>query len=201
MSSLRPLSDGSSRFNSLSGRRRQSVGGAYLPKDAGETTPQKVGKSLLDSTSASYSSSVGRASSVSRRQSVGGDALQGETPTRDRRAMLEAWRQARQGNRDPEREAVVDTKKRARIDQPLPPSNSMTPSRRKFPRTNYSQEDSVAQTRGMAFYEDDVENQIHGSSFLTSRTQTGVRRGLGSARRSVLGRVIAPPVGTPNVVV
>lgn len=137
---------------------------------------------------------------------MGGDAGAaggGGTPTgiRDRRAMLEAWRQARQGSSsslhsiEPAAE-VVDHKKRPRAEPPLPPSHSMTPSRRKLPRTHYSQEENFSQGSGMAFYDDDVENHSQGSGLLTSRTTPrGNRRGLGSARRSLLGRNIAPHVG------
>jgi hypothetical protein len=192
---MRPLRDSSSRHNSLAGRRRQSIGGSLLPKNGEDMTPQKAERSLLESTTASYSSSsVGRGSYVSRRQSFGGDSPAGEAPIRDRRAMLEAWRQARQGNGN-EQPAEVDTKKRPRNDPPLPPSHSMTPSGRKLQRTQYSQEEAFSHSSGMAFYDDDVENQSHGSSLLTSRTPIGKRRGLGSARRSLLGRNIAPSVG------
>ena len=194
---MRPLRDSSSRHNSLAGRRRQSIGGPLLPKNGEVTTPQKAERSLLESTTAAYSSSsaVGRGSYASRRQSFGGDSPAGETPIRDRRAMLEAWRQARQGNGSNEQPAEVDTKKRPRNDPPLPPSHSMTPSGRKLQRTQYSQEEAFSHSSGMAFYEDDVENQSQGSSLLTSRTPIGKRRGLGSARRSLLGRNIAPSVG------
>ena len=196
---MRPLRDSSSRHNSLAGRRRQSVGGALLPTNGEATTPQKVGRSLLESTTASYSSSVGRGSYVSRRQSFGGDSPAGETPIRDRRAMLEAWRQARQGNGN-EQTADVDTKKRPRTDPPLPPSHSMTPNGRKLQRTQYSQDEAFSHSSGMAFYDDDVENQSQGSSLLTSRTPIGKRRGLGSARRSLLGRNIVPSVGKLHAV-
>jgi hypothetical protein len=199
--SLRPLRDGSARYNSLSARRRQSLGSG-LSKGS-DTTPQKSQGSLLDAYGSRenlHGSSANSAGSAPRRQSFGGDALRGETPTRDRRAMLEAWRQARVGNRDQE---DVDVKKRCRTDPPLPPSNSFTPNRRKVQRTHdYSQENegfSQQSNRGnqtLQYYDDEAESQSRGSSLLTSRTPIGRRGKLGSARRhSLLGRNIGQATG------
>jgi hypothetical protein len=199
--SHRPLRDGSSRYNSLSARRRQSLGGG-LAKES-DTTPQTSQRSLLDSYGSRenlHGSSANLAGSAPRRQSLGGDALRGETPIRDRRAMLEAWRQARAENRDHE---DVDLKKRCRTDPPLPPSNAFTPNRRKVRRTHdFSQESEgfsqhssrVDQT--LQYYDDETENQSRGSSLLTSRTPISGRGKLGSARRhSLLGRNIGQATG------
>eukprot|EP00934_Nitzschia_sp_Nitz4_P008201 Nitzschia sp. Nitz4//scaffold154_size52827//16137//18633//NITZ4_006774-RA/size52827-augustus-gene-0.22-mRNA-1//-1//CDS//3329537302//8191//frame0 len=123
--------------------------------------------------------------SAPRRQSVGG-ALAGETPIRDRRAMLEAWRQQRADNRSNEN---TEPKKRARHDPPLPPSGVTTTSRM-FPSSQESQPFSQpSPSSSIAYYDDEAENQSRGSSLLTSRTPLGRRGKLGSARRhSLLGR-------------
>lgn len=193
--SQRALRDSSARFNSLAANRRQSMGGQG--KDS-ETTPRKSHTSLLESTGfreGSLSSSSIRAVSAPRRQSIGGDALRGETPIRDRRAMLEAWRQARAGNRGNEE---VDNKKRARNDPPLPPSNAFTPVPKKLQRANnYSQEsETPSQNSSIPFYDDENEQHSRASSLLTSRTPMGRRGKLGSARRhSLLGRNVVHPIG------
>ena len=188
------LRDGASRHNSLARRRRQSFGGDT--KDE-ETTPQKPRRGLLDSTFGDGH----RPSSVSRRQSFGGDALRSETPIRDRRAMLEAWRQARAGQNTDDNE----TKKRVRNDPPLPPSMAFTPNgkdrgySRKVQRTHgggLSQESdgySISQnTQSANNYDEGSEMMSRsGASLLTSHTPLSRRSKLGSARRkSMSGRKI-----------
>jgi hypothetical protein len=117
------LKDSSSRYNSLASGRRQSFGGGA----DGETTPQKPRRGLLDTAGfrdGSLPSSASRSASAPRHQALDGDALRSETPIRDRRAMLAAWRQARAGQRGED----TETKKRTRGDPPLPPSSSYTPN-------------------------------------------------------------------------
>jgi hypothetical protein len=203
MSSRRSLSGGarnvlresSSRHNSLAGGRRQSFGGGGANE---ETTPQKTRRGLLDTAGFRDGalSSASRAASAPRRQSLGGDASTSETPTRDRRAMLAAWRQARTGNPGEE----TETKKRIRNDPPLPPSSSYTPSSRKLPRTQhaYSQESedhvSLSQnstgSHSVNCYDDGSENNSRGARIqLSSGTPLSRRGKLGSARRhTLLGR-------------
>lgn len=205
---MRGLRDGSSRYNSSG---RQSIGfGLHSNKDdVGITTPQKERRGLIDSAgfreNSTFSSSLSRSSSVPRRQSLGGESFRSATPTRDRRAMLEAWRQQRQGNRAPAaaEETMVDaTKKRTRNDPPLPPSAStasFTPSSRKMARTNTFEQQQPQETIGsgtIAFYDDEAEESMsRGSSLRSSRASLGGRRGkLGSARRSILGRKIGQPL-------
>ncbi len=186
--SQRPLRDSASRHNIIASHRRQSFGGQVKES---ETTPQKSQKSLLDSSvfrEGSLSSSSTRAISAPRRQSLGGDALRGETPIRDRRAMLEAWRQARAGNSTNEE---VETKKRIRNDPPLPPSNAFTPIHRKLQRiNNYSQEsETPSQSSIVQSHDEEFENQSRTGSLLSSRTPRERRGKLGSARRhSLVGR-------------
>ena len=85
-----PLVDSSSRYNV-----RSSLSAS--DDEHHHNTPQKL-----------YSSNSQRSSSVSRRKSFGGDGLLSRsnfhitatgsgTPIRDRRAMLEKWRQSRSG--------------------------------------------------------------------------------------------------------
>lgn len=186
------LRDGSSRFNSIGRSRRQSIGIGGLKGDA--TTPQKERRGLIDSSGLrenAFSSSLGRSSSVPRRQSLGGDSFRSGTPVKDRRAMLEAWRQARAGNRAPEE---AENKKRVRNDPPLPPSSSgsFTPGSRKIARTNniHNEQETIGSST-IAFYDDEEEHLSRGSSLLSSRTSMAPRGKLGSARRhSLLGRNI-----------
>lgn len=190
MSSLRALRDGSSRYNTLvSSRRRQSIGGANRDD---EITPQKPHRGLLGG---AVSSSGNRALSAPRRLSMGGASMAGDTPTRDRRAMLEAWRQARNGNRAGDE---IDSKKRNRIDPPLPPSAALTPTSRKFQRTGSTLRDVQShsqQTPGsIDYYDDEMDNYSRGSSLLSSRTSIGRTGKLGTARRqSLLGKSIGQP--------
>jgi len=120
-----PLVDNSSHLN---------VRSSALSDDEYHTTPRKSSR-LQDSRL--------RSSSVSRRQSFGGDGLlsrsnqlttsaKSATPKRDRRAMLEKWRQSR-GDEDstpaprgvppPGDTSSVENRKRTRGDPPLPPSS------------------------------------------------------------------------------
>jgi len=192
------LRDGASRVNSVSGRRRQSFGGGTKNE---ETTPQKQRRGLLDSAfrEGSVGCSGSRAASAPRRQSFGGDALRSETPIRDRRAMLQKWREARAGQTGEENE----TKKRARNDPPLPPSSAFTPNSkdrgygRKLPRTNAFSQDSdeyshSQNSQSLTYYDDESENASRASgSLLSARTPLGRRGKLGSARRQTMsGRKI-----------
>lgn len=174
-----------------------------------DQSPQKTQRSLLDSYGSRENllvSSSNVTGAPPRRQSLGGGALRGETPLRDRRAMLEAWRQARVENRGHE---DVDTKKRSRAEPPpLPPSTAFTPSGRKVQRTHdYSQESerlsqhSSGWDQTIQYYDDEADNQSRGSSLLTSRTPISRRGKLGSARRhSLMGRNIGQATGKFAVV-
>ena len=134
--------------------------------------------------------------SAPRRQSFGGDALRPEVQTRDRRAMLEAWRQARAGNRNGDDD---DTRKRARNEPLLPPSSTFTPVHSKIQRTttgNASGSQTPSQTSYPQYYDEDSENQSRNGNLLASRTPVGRRGLLGSARRnSLVGRNVGPPIG------
>lgn len=167
-----------------------------------ETTPQKERRGLIDSSAfrdSAFSSSSVRSSSVPRRQSLGGDSLRSGTPVRDRRAMLEAWRQARAGNRGTEED---ETKKRVRNDPPLPPSGAggFTSVSRKLARTNsHNTEHETIGSGSIAFYDDEAESASRGSTFLSSRASMGRRGKLGSARRhTLLGRNVAPHEEMPE---
>ena len=160
--------DGSSRFNSYTSRRRQSFGG--LNNDD-ETSPLKHRRGLLDSTG--YR---------------GGDSLRTETTITDRRAMLEAWRQARAAKQSNGEEG--ENRKRTRADPLLPPTDS-----RKIARTHISSQNSedqqapLSQTSTASYsvqYHDD-ESEV---SLLSARTPRGRRGKLGSARRqsTLMGR-------------
>lgn len=170
------LRECSSRYNSLAGRRRQS----FAPVANDDISPQKPRRGLLDTTGLS---------------STRGDGLRSETPIRDRHAMLQAWRQARAGNRGEE----VDTKKRTRADPPLPPSAAYTPSRKIQRTQGFSQDsDELVQpsqnsTPSIAFYDDESENTSRGgTTLLSARTPLSRRAKLGSARRhSLMGRSVA----------
>ena len=205
--SHRALRDGSSRYNTgnVSVNRRQSHGGVVNGKDGlennSQTTPQKNRKTLLDSSAfrqGTLSSSSTRAMSAPRRQSFGGDALGPEAQTRDRRAMLEAWRQARAGNRSGDDD---DTRKRARNEPPLPPTSTCTPVHTKVQRTatgicNISGSQTPSQTSYIQCYDEDSDYQNRTGTLLTSRTPVGRRGLLGSARRnSLVGRNVGPPIG------
>ena len=180
------LRDGSSRYNSLAGRSRESFGGT----EDGGNSPQKMRRGLLDTTG--YRT---------RRQSLGGDALRSELPIRDRRAMLQAWRQ----NKASQREEDNDSKKRSRGDPPLPPCSSHTSnsdysfgnSRKLQKSLTHSQEsdDQGSFSQNSAFsvangYDDESVNHSKGSgSLLAARTPLKRRGKLGSARRqSLMGR-------------
>ena len=203
--SQRALRHSSSRCNTanFSSNRRQSLGGVGNRGDGlendGETTPQKKKKTLLDSSAfrqGSLSSSSTRAMSAPRRQSFGGDALRPEAQTRDRRAMLEAWRQARAGNHNGDDD---DTRKRARNEPPLPPTSTFTPVHTKIQRTTIchpSGSQTPSQTSYTQCYDEDSEYQSRTATLLASRTPVGRRGLLGSARRnSLVGRNVGLPIG------
>lgn len=190
-----PLLDSSSRFNSRSGNESD---------DENQTTPNK--------SASKYGSNRRRSSSAPRRQSFGGDGLlsrsnftsntTSETPIRDRRAMLEKWRQSRAGATSAPSDASgagdvssVDTRKRLRGDPPLPPSSKQ---HRSMAHSHYShsQETSHYSTGGtIEYYDDDMESRGTGyvASVLSGRTPSSSRRTtMGSARRKtpLLGRSV-----------
>ena len=202
--SSRPLRDGSALYNSLSSKRRKSLGSGM--KVESDSSPQKDQRSLLDSYCSRenlLTASREPAKSGARRQSFGGDAFRGETPIRDRRAMLEAWRQARAEKSHDN----LDTKKRSRADPPLPPTNGFTPKHRKFHRTQDSSQESgvlsqlsTGTDQTLHHYDDEAENQSRGSSLVISRTPINRWGHLGSARRhSLLGRNIGQATGKFSV--
>lgn len=199
------LGDGASRHNSslsLSARRRQSFGGREE-----DGTPQKSHTSVLDTYEVRGSGGL-LGDSASRRRSVSAprrqtlDAQQSETPQKDRRAMLTAWRQARAtGNPD-----GGENKKRTRgLDTPpLPPSayaSAGTPSSATADFTSYTirkqrkvqqeLEDTISLSHAsvgaqstIQYYDgDSASDDRAGGSLLTSRTPSGKRRGLGAAAR------------------
>jgi len=198
-----PLVDSSSRLNS-----RYDTGS----DDENSITPRK-------SSASSYSSTRRRSSSVPRRQSFGGDGLLSRgnyvtssatsgTPIRDRRAILEQWRQSRAaaagtgGARAPADDApVVDTRKRYRGDPPLPPTSkqprSMTSNTHSHYAQNYSQESNLySNGGGIELYDDDMDSRTTGyaaTSVLSGRTPSSSRRTtMGSALRKtpLLGRSV-----------
>jgi hypothetical protein len=198
------LGDGASRYNSslsLSARRRQSFGGREE-----DETPQKSHTSILETYEVRGGGFLGdsaprrRSVSAPRRQTM--DAQQSETPQKDRRAMLAAWRQARAtGNPD-----GGENKKRTRgLDTPpLPPSayaSAGTPSSatadlssytvRKQRKVQQEMDDTISLSHASAgcqstiqYYDgDSASDDRAGGSLLTSRTPSGKRRGLGAAAR------------------
>ena len=142
-------------------------------------------------------SSGTRDSSASRRQSVCCGVSQSETPKSDRRAMLEAWRQARAGAID-----GVEPKKRNRMQEPLfllPNSNLNTPStkdfaRRKQQKIEIQENATLSQPTGESLLVkcSDNENANEVVSLMSARTPLGRRpKGLGSARRKTfLGKPV-----------
>ena len=189
------LRDSSSRYNSS---LASSLGGE-------DGTPQKTRRGLLDMSGISDGPSTrGRASSVSRRQTLGGDsdALGSETPSKSsRREMLAAWRQSRKGGGDD-----TENKKRIRGNDapPLPPSfnTSSTPASehgtyqsRKHQRVENEEPLSLSQNSAPSpsihYYDDESASEASrgGISMASARTPL-VRAGrLGSARRrTLLGR-------------
>lgn len=208
-----PLVDNSSHFN---------VRSSELSDDEYHTTPRKSSR-LQDSRL--------RSSSVSRRQSFGGDGLlsrsnhrttsaTSETPKRDRRAMLEKWRQSR-GDEDSTPAArggagdalSVETRKRTRGDPPLPPSSkthrsatsthSLYPPSQEKQHCNGGKHDYHSQKKQstIEYYDDDdmestrPDGHATTTSILSARTPSSSRSRrttMGSARRktTVLGRSI-----------
>ena len=191
-----PLLDSSSRFNSRSGNASD---------DDYSSTPHK--------SSASPYATRQRSSSVSRRESFGGDGLLSRsnyapsssttsgTPVRDRRAMLAQWRQSRAaatgngGAPAPADDAfsAVDTRKRYRGDPPLPPTSKQHRSTASTTHSHYahshSQETSHYSNGGtIEYYDDDMDSRTNGYGAATSvrsvRTPSSSRRTtMGSALR------------------
>jgi hypothetical protein len=188
----------SSRRKSLGGPSRVVLRDSSSRYNQGEEeddfaeTPPKPRLGLLDKTG--Y-----RSSSAARRQTLGGNSLKSETPAKDRRAMLAAWRQSR--NEGPEE---VDTRKRTRNDPPLPPSGyangDQLSSSRKQQRfeENTSVEKPLSQNTypGTSIHYDDDESEGYYSarSAKTAYTPLGRSSRLGSARRKTFmgGRSLLP---------
>jgi hypothetical protein len=189
------LRDSSSRYNS-------SLASSFGGEDG---TPQKTRQGLLDTSGISDGPSTrGRASSVGRRQTLGGgsDALKSETPSKSsRREMLAAWRQSRKGGGDD-----TENKKRIRGNDgpPLPPSfnTSSTPASehgtyqsRKHQRVENEEPLSLSQNSALSpsihYYDDESASEVsRGGISMASARAPLVRVGrLGSARRrTLLGR-------------
>jgi hypothetical protein len=168
-------------------------------------TPQKTRRGLLDMSGISDGPSTrGRASSVGRRQTLGGgsDALRSDTPSKSsRREMLAAWRQSRKGGGDD-----TENKKRIRGNDapPLPPSfnTSSTPASehgtyqsRKHQRVESEEPLALSQNSAPSpsvhYYDDESVSEVsRGGISMTSARTPLVRVGrLGSARRrTLLGR-------------
>jgi hypothetical protein len=201
------LRDSSSRYNSSissSSRRRQSFGGGGGGGDNElSTTPHKP-RGLLDSSSSVLSglrdepsARTTRSTSLPRRESFGGDNLRSETPVKDRRAMLAAWRVAKTGNREPNETDVDTTKKRNRGYEapPLPPTDYHQSRKQQKVQQHMhldggdeplplSQNSAVSQS--IQYYDDETTGDFSraGSSLLSARTPSSRRRGLlGAARR------------------
>ncbi|KAG7338295.1 kinesin motor domain containing protein [Nitzschia inconspicua] len=180
-------------------------------------TPQKSIDLDDGSANGSCASSIRRSSSVPRRQSFGGSGLLSrnnsatnlkstETPIRDRRAMLEAWRKAKGGETvcvNGEDAASVETRKRTRGDPPpLPPSSkqhrttlsqdqtSTEGSHSLYP--NYRPTEGHSQTPARSYHTIDyIENDGENRVPFTVRTPSRFRGTMGSARRkSLLGQNI-----------
>ena len=203
-----PLVDNSaSRFSARSSS-------AASDDEYAHTTPQK-------SSSAAHHDSRQRSSSSSRRQSFGGDGLLSRsnyhttaatsgTPIRDRRAMLEKWRNSRGGSSAPvpsggggggsgNDASSVETRKRTRGDPPLPPTSKVHRSTTStHSHYSYSQENqqynggnhdsnSQIQQSNIEYYDDDMESTKAGgygttTSLLSVRTPSSNR-----SRRSTMG--------------
>jgi hypothetical protein len=219
----RVLGEGSSRFNTRYGSSNLLSSAV----DNEMNTPQKslydgsnggLGldlESITDGGENASVSSTRRSSSVPRRQSFGGEGLlsahrqhingnnSGETPVRDRRAMLQAWRQAREGDSS----SIDATRKRtARGDPLLPPSSkhpkvtmpsgssnvgATLPHEHRY--TGLEQMENRSHQSALNYYDDDEENRtIGGSSHILFSARTpSSRRAIGSARRkSILGRSV-----------
>jgi hypothetical protein len=203
------LAEHSSTANVISNSQRFTLS---IQEDCG--TPQKSIE--LDGSTYGSASSKRRSSSVPRRQSFGGNSLlshgiaanqsSAETPIRDRRAMLEAWRRARGGDGasvgagDP---SSVETRKRTRGDPPLlPPSSKQHRTTLSQDRTSLSGTQSLYQphhpsdinsqaslrsTHTIDYYDQDAENR----GAFTAHTPSSRQGTIGSARRkSLMGRSI-----------
>ena len=203
-----PLVDNSaSRFNA----RALS---AASDDDYAHTPPQKLSR-------AAHQDSRQRSSSSSRRQSFGGDGLLSRsnyhttvassgTPIRDRRAMLEKWRNSRGGGSSTpvpppaggdrvgsgNDASSVETRKRTRGDPPLPPTSKVhRPTTSTHSHYTYSQENhggnhdshSQIQQSNIEYYDDDMESTKTGgygttTSLLSVRTPSSSR-----SRRGTMG--------------
>lgn len=218
-------------------RSRLSLGGGALRRAGGGGTALSDSSSRINVRSYTSSddeyhhnspqkttnSTRQRSSSSSRRQSFGGDGILSRsklsrnnhhttgTPIRDRRAMLEKWRQSRGTGTPATTESIggdsypssIETRKRTRGDPPLPPSSkshrSATPNHSHYQEnhhpSNGGKYDSRTQMQQstIEYYDndDDMENaRLDGygttSSLLSARTPASNRsrrQTMGSARR------------------
>lgn len=220
-SQRRVLGEGSSRLNSRYGSSNLLSSAEDIDLD----TPQKSYGSnhgivpapsdySINSAATASASDRRRSSSMPRRQSFGGGegllsqhrqllngGNSGETPLRDRRAMLQAWRQAKEGDCN----SIDTSRKRTARGEPLLPPTSKHPRSTLTTTSNPSggclsnerHYSGVEQTENRShhstinYYDDDAENRTIGGSshiLLSARTPSS-RRGMGSARRkSILGR-------------
>mmetsp|Transcript_6264 Transcript_6264/g.15510 ORF Transcript_6264/g.15510 Transcript_6264/m.15510 type:complete len:905 (+) Transcript_6264:130-2844(+) len=199
------LGGGALRRGVLDGSSRYNIRSSGESDDDYNTTPLK-----------SYNSDRQRSSSVSRRQSFGGNGIlsrsnygsgSGGAQLVDRRAMLEKWRQSRNGgatattsdDADANCElASNENRKRNRGDPPLPPVSKQhrsASSNHSYYSHPYSQQNSFSQGGSSQYSDDEIESRTSGfgatSSILSGRTPSSKRRTtMGSARRKapLLGR-------------
>jgi hypothetical protein len=207
-----PLVDNSaSRFNARSSS-------AASDDEYAHTTPQK-------SSRAAHQDSRQRSSSSSRRQSFGGDGLLSRsnyhitatssgTPIRDRRAMLEKWRNSRGGSSTPvpppaggggsgsgsgNDASSVETRKRTRGDPPLPPTSKVLRSTAStHSHYSHSQENqqynggnhdshSQIQQSNIEYYEDDMESTRTGDNGTTTNLLSVRTPSSSRSRRGTMG--------------
>lgn len=217
------LSDSTSRMNttnnaSVNGRLTASSSLSQDDRDYG--TPLKSVDIDDGIAYGSTTSSNHRSSSAPRRQSFGGSGLLSrsntaahtastiETPIRDRRAMLEAWRKARGGDACGGDPSSVETRKRTRGDPPpLPPSSKQHRTtlsqdhvsnasavyyvhqthHNHHPTADLNSQSSMRSNQTIDYYDNDIENRIA----ITARTPSSRQGTMGSARRkSLMGRNI-----------
>jgi len=180
------LGGGALRRGVLDGSSRYNVRPTAASDDEYLTTPKK---------------------SFSSRQSLGGEGLlsrsnysvgSSSSSIVDRRAMLEKWRQSRNGGGasvDTSGDAAsMETRKRNRGDPPLPPVSKQHKS---SSSTHGYHSQTNSQDNSIEYYDDDVENRNggYGGSVLSSRTpasKSNRRMTMGSARRKapLLGRTV-----------
>ena len=198
------LGGGALRRGVLDGSSRYNVRSAATSDDEYQTTPQK-----------SYPS--GSSSSVSRRESFGGEGILSRSNYAagsssngiatinsgvvNRRAMLQKWRQHRNGGAattvdDNNENASIETRKRNRGDPLLPPVSKQHRSTTASTNHSYYSHHSQENNYGGSVYDnsdDEMESRGYGGSVLSGRTPSSNRRmTIGSARRKtpLLGRSV-----------